>query len=89
MTDPAKPLLEFPCAFPLKVIGKDADDFERFVLSLLARHVPPAAMGEVSSRPSGAGTYVAVTATFTATSQAQLDDIYRDLGAQARVLIAL
>jgi putative lipoic acid-binding regulatory protein len=81
--------LEFPCTFPIKVIGTGVADFERIVLEIVPRHVPAWAMGEVESRPSGAGTYLAVTVTFTATSQEQIDGLYRELSAHERVVMVL
>jgi putative lipoic acid-binding regulatory protein len=81
--------LEFPCSFPIKVIGTGIDDFEQVVLAIMPRHVPPSAMGRVECRPSGAGTYLAVTVTFTATSQEQIDALYRELGAHERVVMLL
>ncbi len=84
-----KPLLEFPCHFPLKAIGKDVDDFEALVLSIVRRHVGPLAEGASSTRLSGGGKYLAVTVTFVAESQAQLDALYGELGAHERVLMLL
>ena len=89
MTEPRKTLLEFPCSFPIKVIGKDGADFESHVRFLVGKHVDAAATSLVETRPSGAGTYLAVTVTFTAVSQEQIDALYRDLSADARVLIVL
>lgn len=89
MSDEPRPLLEFPCSFPLKVIGRDDGGFEQFVRDLIARHVPASETGEVSSRPSGEGNYLSVTVTFTATSQEQIDRIYEELSAQNRVLMVL
>jgi putative lipoic acid-binding regulatory protein len=43
----------------------------------------------VTRRLSSGGKYLAVTATIIAESRAQLDDIYRDLNAQERVVMAL
>jgi putative lipoic acid-binding regulatory protein len=89
MSEERKSLLKFPCAFPLKVIGKDADDFEGFVLAIFRKHADPATYEGVETRPSGMGTYLAVTVTFTASSQLQIDALYRELGASDRVLVVL
>jgi hypothetical protein len=89
MTEPRKSLLEFPCSFPIKVIGKDTAGFEGHVRSIVARHVDESATESVETRPSGAGTYLAVTVTFTARSQEQIDALYRELTADPRVLVVL
>ncbi len=80
-------LLEFPCSFPLKAIGKATGDFEALVLSILQRHVPALEEGCVASRPSKQGKYLAVTVTFVAESKVQLEAIYRELGNHERVLM--
>ncbi len=81
-----RPRLEFPCHFPLKAIGKGPDDFEALVLSIVRRHVGELAAGASSTRLSGGGKYLAVTVTFVAESQAQLEALYGELGAHERVL---
>lgn len=83
----AETLFEFPCSFPLKVIGENADDFESLVAGIARRHAPGSAEWAVCSRPSKAGKYLAVTVTFTAESKEQLDALYRELYDHERVLI--
>lgn len=80
-------LLEFPCSFPLKAVGKGIDDFEDVVLSILQRHVSALGEGCVKSRPSKQGKYLAVTVTFIAESRVQLEAIYRELTDHERVLM--
>lgn len=82
-------LLEFPCEFPLKVFGHQADDFEAHVLELLAKRCPKTENFDVRQNKSRGGKYISLTITFTAYSQQQLDDIYRDLHAAERVVMTL
>lgn len=89
MSTPQLPALEFPCLFPIKVMGKAADDFDLLVAGIVRRHAPALGEGAVRSRASAQGNYVAVTVTIEATSRAQLDAIYQDLVACERVLMAL
>ena len=88
---PASPAtaLEFPCAFPVKIIGRDTDDFEAFVALVVRKHVPHPADVAVTSRPSHGGKYRAVTVTFMAQSKAQLDALYLEFSQSARVLMTL
>ena len=79
---------EFPLIFPLKVIGRNADDFEGFVVSVVKTHAPLSAQ-TVSTRLSQGGKYLAVTVTFVAESREQLDAIYLELSGNKRVLVAL
>ena len=87
MLDLTEDLLEFPCAFPVKAIGKGRDDFEALVVSILQRHVPDLAEDAVTSRPSRNGKYLAVTVTFTAESKEQLHGRYQALRDHDRVLM--
>ncbi|MBU0494126.1 MAG: DUF493 domain-containing protein [Chloroflexi bacterium] len=90
MTDDSEEtLFEFPCEFPLKVIGRHCDDLEDHVCAIVRRHVPDLDRGLVSSRSSREGKYLAITLTFTAESKAQLDALYRDLGSQDGVVMVL
>jgi putative lipoic acid-binding regulatory protein len=81
--------LEFPLIFPLKVIGRNADDFEGFVVSVVKTHAPLLSERTVTTRPSQSGKYLAVTVTFVAESREQLDAIYQELSGHERVLMAL
>ena len=80
---------EFPCQFPIKVIGKDLDDFELFVVEILRKHVSGLEEGSISTRPSSGGKYISVTVTFLAESREQVDAIYRELSSHKRVLMLL
>jgi putative lipoic acid-binding regulatory protein len=82
-------LLEFPCDFPLKAIGTGVEDFEGLVLEIVRKHVPGLEPVSATTRPSAGGKYLAVTVTFVAESQAQLDALYSELGQQPRVLMLL
>ncbi|MFO7603538.1 MAG: DUF493 domain-containing protein [Gammaproteobacteria bacterium] len=84
-----KPIMEFPCQFPIKVMGAACDDFENIVATLVRQHVPDLGEAAICSRPSKAGKYIAVTVTVTATSREQLDAIYYELTACEQVLMAL
>jgi putative lipoic acid-binding regulatory protein len=87
MTNSTKTALEFPCAYPLKIFGKNSDDFEAFVISIARRHIPKFDQTSIKSRPSKGSKYLAVTITFTAESQEQLDALYQEMNASERVLM--
>ena len=81
--------LQFPCDFPVKVVGHHTDDFEAQVVTIVRRHVPDLGEAAVRSRPSNGGKYLAVTVTLRATSQAQLDAVYRALSSWEQALMVL
>ncbi len=82
-------LLEFPCDFPIKVMGRAADDFDAKVVEIVRRHAPDLTEAAVSVRESRGSNYLSVTVTVRATSKKQLDDIYRELTAHEQVMMAL
>ena len=82
-------LLQFPCRFPIKAMGRSSDDFERTISEIIFRHARLFHGESVSLSPSKAGTFVSLTAVIEAQSQQQLDAIYQDLTDCALVLMAL
>ncbi len=89
MTGTQESALLFPCTFPIKAMGEAADDFDALVVTLIRRHSPDLLEGAVQTRLSRKGKYMSVTVTIDAQSQVQLDDIYRELTGNKRILLAL
>jgi uncharacterized protein len=82
-------LLEFPCDFPLKVMGIAAEDFDALVVAIVRRHVDDLREGAITAKESRNGKYVSLTVTIQAQSQQQLDDLYVELSTHQRVLMVL
>ncbi|MEW8505676.1 MAG: DUF493 domain-containing protein [Candidatus Thiodiazotropha sp.] len=82
-------LLEFPCDFPIKVMGKAEPGFEAMIVELVSRHTEELHETAVNSRFSKGGKWISVTITLRAQSKAQLDAIYHDLSAHEKVVMAL
>lgn len=82
-------LLEFPCQFPIKVMGKTSSELDLLVVEIVRRHAPDLHEGSVTTRPSKDGNYIAVTILVEASSKQQLDAIYQDLSDHPHVLMAL
>lgn len=82
-------LLEFPCDFPLKIMGARVDGFAQAIALVVARHAPEFDTAATEMRPSKAGNYLSLTCTVRATSQAQLDALYRELSAHPLVKVVL
>ncbi len=87
--DNNKPIMEFPCEFPIKAMGLASEILHSMVLEIVQRHAPEAGEHTLKSRPSSNGKYVSITITINAKSRAQLDAIYIDLTACKQVLMAL
>jgi putative lipoic acid-binding regulatory protein len=82
-------LLEFPCDFPVKIMGAARDDFAQAVVAVVQAHIPDFDAATAQMRASGKGNYLAVTCTVRATSREQLDKLYRDLSSHPYVKIVL
>jgi putative lipoic acid-binding regulatory protein len=72
-------LLEFPCDFPLKIIGYQRAGYAQAVLEIVRRYAPDYDGSEMQMRPSSKGKYLSLTCTIRATSREQLDGLYRAL----------
>ena len=83
------PALEFPCAFPLKVMGRDNLEFRAAARLIVERHLGPVPESVVTARASSAGNFLALTFDITAESRAQLDALYRELSGCPQILVAL
>lgn len=81
--------LEFPCEFPIKVMGRQDSGIEALTRAIVEQHTGPLADSSVRLRTSTDGNFLAVTFDITATSREQLDAIYRALSACKAVLMAL
>ncbi len=89
MTEEKTTLLEFPCDFPLKIMGQNAADFAQSIAELVQQYAPDFDPARIEMRPSSSGNYMGLTCTINATSQTQLDDLYRALTAHPMVKVVL
>ena len=89
MTVERASLLEFPCHFPLKVIGKNVEEFEVRVMGVIHKHVIEADTAHCRRRLSAGNKYLALTISFMAQSQEQLDSIYAELKKIEHVMVML
>ena len=85
----AETLLEFPCAFPLKIMGRTQDGFAQTVLDVVLRHVPDFDSASMEMRASRLGNYLSLTCTVHAKSRDQLDNLYRELTSHPMVAMVL
>ena len=83
------PKIEFPCAYPIKVMGLASEIFEREVVAVIARHAPGFSEADVTSRPSSNGNYLSVTVVIQATGIEQLTAMFQELKATTDVKMVL
>ena len=72
-------LIEYPCDFPIKIIGKSQAGFAQTVLGIVRVHAPDFDGATMDMKTSKQGRYLSVTCTIRATSRQQLDGLYREL----------
>ena len=82
-------LLEFPCQFPIKAMGKNQAELEMTVIKLIRRHDPHMDEQSITARKSKNDNYLALTIMINAHSKQQLDAIYQDLTAHPLILYVL
>ncbi|HTH62375.1 MAG TPA: DUF493 family protein [Paraburkholderia sp.] len=82
-------LLEFPCDFPIKVMGKAHPEFQQTIVTVIRQFDGGFDAETIEVRPSSSGNYTGLTVTVRATSRAHLDDIYRALTGHPMVKVVL
>jgi putative lipoic acid-binding regulatory protein len=87
VADPS--LIEYPCDFPLKVLGHSRAGYAQTVLEIVRRHAPDYDGASMEMRPSRKGKYLSVTCTVRATSREQLDALYQELCDHPMVVMVL
>ena len=86
---PERSLIEYPSAFPIKVMGTQVDGFVDAIVHVARRFDPTFDVATLEMRPSKGGNYLGLTITVTATSREQLDELYRTLSTHPLVRVVL
>ena len=82
-------LIDFPCQFPIKIIGKACGIFENTVSQIMAKHDQKYSELSVKKNKSKNKNYIALTWVVNVNNQDELDNIYRDLSKDKNVLYVL
>lgn len=89
MPSPTDSLIEYPCDFPIKIMGVMQESFAQTMVEVVQVHDPSFHAGKIEMRPSSKGTYLSLTVTVWATSREQLDNLYRELTSHPMVKVVL
>ncbi len=89
MSDQQSPRIEFPCDYPVKIVGENCADFTATVVEVTRRHAPEVTPAKVRVRNSRGGNYASVTITIRATGEPQLRRLHADLKKYAAVRLVL
>lgn len=83
------PKIEFPCDYPIKVLGEAGEYLYQHVLTVMERHAPGFDESRITIRDSRKNSFQSVTVFITATGIPQLEAIFRDLKTSSKVKMVL
>ncbi len=89
MPNPKDSLIDYPCDFPVKVMGLNVDGYTQAMASLVLQFDPSWAPDRMETRESAGGKYLGLTFTVRATSREQLDELYRTLSSHPLCKVVL
>ena len=82
-------LIEYPCHFPIKVMGAQVEGFCAAIAHVASQFDPGFDASTIEQRPSRSGNYLGLTISVHVTSREQLDELYRTLTSHPMVKIVL
>jgi putative lipoic acid-binding regulatory protein len=83
------PRIEFPCQYPIKVIGNAGEGFVALVTGIVERHAPGLDASAIDVKESKNGRFLSVRMQITATGPDQLEAMHAELKATGRVQMVL
>lgn len=87
--DITETLIEFPCVFPIKVMGETHADFTSEIIKTIQSQLPSFDASKIEMRGSSGGKYISLTCTVYVISKPQLDNVYLALTAHPLVKFVL
>ena len=82
-------LIEFPCMFPIKVMGEVHDEFTSTVIKIIKLKNKDFDPSTIEMKGSSEGRYISLTCFVYVTSKPELDDIYRSLSTHPMIKVVL
>jgi putative lipoic acid-binding regulatory protein len=89
VAEQAPPKIEYPCAYPIKIIGRAHADFRQLIVDVLQEHDPTLEDNAVVEIPSGKGTFVSLRVSITATGDEHVKTVVSALMATGRVKMVI
>jgi hypothetical protein len=86
---PEESLIEYPCDFPIKIMGVMHETFQQTIVEVVTQYDPSFHEGKLETRPSAKGNYLSITVTIRAVHREQLDNLYRALSSHPMVKMVL
>lgn len=89
MSEPQAPKINFPCDYPIKVMGSAGGELHTAVREVMVKHAPGFDETAIVVRDSAKGNFQSITVTIVATSEHQLQAIHADLRRSPQVKLVL
>ena len=84
-----KTLIEFPCLFPIKIIGNNTPNFENEIINIAQEHDPSLMRNQVRTQLSNEGKYRSLSITVNVQDQQSLDALYQALTKHPEIKMVL
>ncbi|MBL1432620.1 MAG: DUF493 domain-containing protein [Gammaproteobacteria bacterium] len=81
--------LQFPCEFPIKVMGKSKYPLRLSVEKIVGEHVADEHQVSITERSSSGARFTSITVTIEAQSRKQLDDLYLAFNKHGDIIMVL
>lgn len=82
-------LWEFPCQYPIKIMGLANEPMTQIVTDIVCRHVAEFDSATLELRASSGGKYVSITASLYIERKEQINGLYADLAACPQIKFVL
>lgn len=82
-------LIEFPCDFVIKVMGKTEGEFEKIALDIVKKHFPETHDANIQKKLSKDQNYLSLSIMIHVESKMKLDALYRELTRRKEILMVL
>lgn len=89
LNTPTETLIEFPCHFPIKVMGEIHDEFTLTVITIIKQKNKGFDPSTIEMKGSSEGRYISLTCFVYVTSKPELDEIYRSLSSHPMIKVVL
>ena len=86
---PPETLIEFPCHFPIKVMGEVHDEFTSTVIEIIKHKNDSFDPSTIEMKGSREGRYISLTCFVYVTSKPELDHVYRSLSTHPMIKVVL
>lgn len=83
------PKIEFPCDYPIRVMGNKCEEFLSNVISIVERHADIPNKTDIRLRDSSKGTFVSALMVIRATGPEQLNALHMELRTYSAVKMVL